>query len=572
MASIESLLRLGRTVRHLRASQVAWRLIYMTRRRLTRKRVGLPLRSTAPLSLKGFPPELLAHPPVMAGWAVFEDLRKGRLDLVGERRAFAGGRDWFVPPDGSGRLWSIHTQYHEWILALVREHAATGDAEVASAARRWLRDWFVSAPSSAGFAWNSYAIATRIRSWIRIMACASEEFWAPDPSLRTTMEKSLWLQAEHLYGAIEWDLRGNHLVRDMAGLAWAARAFGAAGERFRKRAISLALSQCDEQVLDDGGHFERSPVYHLQVMEDFEETFLLLDDERMRARLEAVLHAMAQFASWMRGPDHGPVPFNDAAGEDCRTRLARVLQRWPGAGSEMPQGFRFFPDTAFAAWLTNAWQVWIDVGGPGPAYQPGHSHASSLTLNASAHGVPFLVDPGTHSYDRDAMRAYERSTAAHNTVTIDDASSSEVWDIFRVGRRARVSCERAQAFDHGFELRAVHDGYRHLAGGPVHERAVRADRDALEVVDVVTGGGHHVVRGGWLFAPEWSLVRDASGWLARHPDHPAVRLVMTGAGLEITINQRPYFPALGTIVESPRLEWTCSSTLPCTVTTRFIAA
>ena len=38
----------------------------------------------------------------------------------------------------------------------------------------------------------------------------------------------------------------------------------------------------------------------------------------------------------------------------------------------------------------------------------------------------------------DERRRYDRSTAAHNTVSIDGTDSSEVWQIFRVGRRAKA--------------------------------------------------------------------------------------------------------------------------------------
>ncbi len=37
------------------------------------------------------------------------------------------------------------------------------------------------------------------------------------------MRESLWRQAGFLSNHIEWDLRGNHLVRDALGLACAAR-------------------------------------------------------------------------------------------------------------------------------------------------------------------------------------------------------------------------------------------------------------------------------------------------------------------------------------------------------------
>ena len=53
-------------------------------------------------------------------------------------------------------------------------------------------------------------------------------------------------------------------------------------------------------------------------------------------------------------------------------------------------------------------------------------------------GVCVVTDPGTHEYTG-AERAWNRSSRAHSTVTVDDEDTSEVWASFRVGGRARVS-------------------------------------------------------------------------------------------------------------------------------------
>lgn len=67
---------------------------------------------------------------------------------------------------------------------------------------------------------------------------------------------------------------------------------------------------------------------------------------------------------------------------------------------------------------------------------------------------PLRQQPGT------AGRA---GTAAHSTVQIDGADSSEVWGGFRVARRARVF---AVSVDGPPADSAAHDGYRRLPGQP----------------------------------------------------------------------------------------------------------
>src|SRR5262249_32712695 len=133
-------------------------------------------------------------------------------------------------------------------------------------------------------------------------------------------------------------------------------------------------------------------------------------------------------------------------------------------------GGRYFPDTGMVAWHGDPWSVFFDVGAVGPDYQPGHAHADTLSVECSYRGRRLFVDPGTYAYDLGARRRYDRSTAAHNTVTADGQDSSEVWHIFRVGRRARP-LDVQVAFPGGLlEAAASHTGYDHLPGRPRHVR------------------------------------------------------------------------------------------------------
>jgi uncharacterized heparinase superfamily protein len=79
----------------------------------------------------------------------------------------------------------------------------------------------------------------------------------------------------------------------------------------------------------------------------------------------------------------------------------------------------------------------LDVAPLGPDYLPGHGHADTLSFEMSLNGRRVLVDTGTSRYDECPGRLFQRGTAAHNTVVVDDADSSEVWGSFRVAHRAR---------------------------------------------------------------------------------------------------------------------------------------
>ena len=60
----------------------------------------------------------------------------------------------------------------------------------------------------------------------------------------------------------------------------------------------------------------------------------------------------------------------------------------------------------------------VDVGNITATYQPGHSHADTFNYELRIDCRPFVVDTGISTYNKTARRQYERSTSAHNTVTV----------------------------------------------------------------------------------------------------------------------------------------------------------
>src|SRR5690606_4761362 len=71
---------------------------------------------------------------------------------------------------------------------------------------------------------------------------------------------------------------------------------------------------------------------------------------------------------------------------------------------------------------------------------------------------------------------YERSTKAHNTITIDDQDTAEVWSGFRVGRRPIVNLLKADERQIQAQL---------TYAGLIHKRTFTLTEDALSISDEV---------------------------------------------------------------------------------------
>jgi uncharacterized heparinase superfamily protein len=360
---------------------------------------------------------------------------------------------------------------------------------------------------------------------------------------------------------LEWDLRANHLMRDLVGLAVAGRFFaGEAADAWLALATRLAVAQVDEQVLPDGGHFERSPRYQLDVMNDLLTLYAVLDEAPAGRALGDAWGAMAEALAWLRHPDGDLALLND-----CTLAGPETIARVFAAGSAMlgrpidasrRLGARHFPVTGVAVLQADPWSVFFDAGEIGPDVQPGHAHADTLTLECSFKDRRLVVDPGCYAYDDDARRRYDRSTEAHNTVSIDGEDSSEVWSVFRVGRRARpLAVEVAHETIH-WRAAGSHDGYDHLPGSPRHRREIQVEGRQLQLVDRITGTESHVYRGGLLIDPSWSVEEAENGWLLSNAEAGWVLVAVTGpSALERYADHRPYHPRYGVEVQSTRIGW-----------------
>ncbi len=485
--------------------------------------------------------------------------------------------DWRLGSVATDRLWTITLHYHAWAYQLADVAARNGSkaAEAAKLFRHYLSDWIarcvVEAPGARDLAWNAYAIATRLTWWIRCHRRLGL-FWRDEGQFEEDFLASLWQQAAYLPDHLEWDLRGNHLMRDAVGLAWAGRFF----EEDRARgwlaaATRLAVDQAEEQILADGGHFERSPMYHLHVMEDVLALALLVEDPQARNHLRASWRRMAEFLAWLRHPDGDLALFNDG-GLQGASVVEAMLRAGESVGEAIDpaprRGGAFFPHTGLAVWHGDPWTIFFDVGPVGPDYQPGHAHADTLTVECSFQGRRLFVDAGTYAYDFDDRRRYDRSTAAHNTVGIDGQDSSEVWHIFRVGRRA-YPCDVAANFAaEGFQATATHTGYDHLPGRPRHTRRLDLGADGrLVITDNIKGRRRHRLEGGFLLGPVWTAAGDGGGWTLTNGESRIRVTVRGAAGLQLYQENRSYHPEYGREIACTRLSWRLEDDLPAEVVT-----
>ena len=105
----------------------------------------------------------------------------------------------------------------------------------------------------------------------------------------------------------------------------------------------------------------------------------------------------------------------------------------------LENGLTYLQDSGYIRYESNGLVLIIDVAEVCPSYLPAHAHADTLSYEFSYKNQRIIVNSGTSQYDRSEQRNFERGTSAHSTLEIDGRDSSEIWDIFRVAKRAKVS-------------------------------------------------------------------------------------------------------------------------------------
>src|SRR5581483_1118471 len=147
-------------------------------------------------------------------------------------------------------------------------------------------------------------------------------------------------------------------------------------------------------------------------------------------------------------------------------------------------------------------------GGPHGYQNCGHAHADALAMTVSVRGAPLLIDPGAGCYTIDAdLRDRMRSTALHNTITIDDRSQSTPAGPFHWSHMADASALRWRAND-GFDyFDGQHDGY-----GPAtrhRRRVLTLHGDMILVADFIDGAAAQAALH-WHLDPRWHVTIDGS--------------------------------------------------------------
>ncbi len=510
--------------------------------------------------------------------------------------------------DGSDArvLWELNRLGH--FITLARAYVVTRDERYATEFFTQLRSWSEQNPYRRGANWNC-AMELALRT---INLIGAFEVFRHSPQLDST-----WLEffldllqqhGSHIHGNLEFShiATSNHYLSDLVGLTW----LGVMLPEFRDSDdwddfADQVMDEMSKQVLADGADFEASTGYHRFVLELLLYTFVLwrCNGGRISEKYWTKAHQMLiylrgylrpdGFAPLIgdtdsgqvlpirrrRADDHayllaiGAVVFEDPdlkpAGMKAPEELLWLLGAEGVAAFEKMQSTnkyavsQAFPQAGTYIMRDRDLYLCFNTSGAGIHGRGSHGHNDALSLEVSAGGRPFIVDPGTYVYSANRDKRHEfRSTAYHSTVKIDDVEQSTIdrQTPFVIGNEAKPRVLEWQTNTDSDKVVAEHYGYQRLSSPVTHRRSVTFDKRARSwlVEDEFPGTGEHVYEIRFHFAPGLDVKIVETAVEARDGD-TSLRVSLSGSEVQPTLEQQPVSRDYGEISEAVSACWCISS-------------
>ncbi len=433
-------------------------------------------------------------------------------------------------------VWELNR--HQHLVLLAQAFLFTGSQDFTREVFTELESWLDQNPFQRGINWASaLEVAFRALAWIWVYHLTAAEM---ADAFRRRFLTELYRHGRHLAENLSVYFSPNtHLLGEAVALFALGTLFPEfpGSDAWKVKSAEIVEGQLVSQVRADGSHFEQSTYYHVYALDFFLFFYLLAGRPE---KLRRALTRMAEYLHWLLGrerrivfigDDDGgrvfhPYGDRDQFGRATTASCAIVLGRedwigtkddvaeqaawWIGADAlrltrqrrSAPSGGRLFRESG--ATFLESGDLFVQMNcGPFGAGGAGHSHSDTLSVLASFAGERIFVDPGTYTYADAEERNWFRSSAAHNTVRIDDLDQANPVGPFRWASKPQVTLTAWKPNAEGGLVDAVCK-YRHFT----HRRRVLLTPGQLLVFDEISGpAGEHSCEQIWQLGPAASKVR-----------------------------------------------------------------
>lgn len=500
------------TVKHLKPVQIKHQIenrVYRDRRKKNMDYVNelpVPKKRTA---IRILIPELDCEACYLERFSV-DRMMLGMVEFLHE--AHRVGKEWNVPE--ASRLWNYNLHYLEFLIPLAVQYTSTGKDAYFFKWKELIEGWL---GQCFGGSLEPYPISMRIPNLLICMELLREKINGTE--LEEKLFGSVYRQYRYLLLAQEKALLANHYFENLKAIVISSLLFGELD--IYHNYFVLFLKEIEEQILNDGLHFERSLMYHKVILEDILRVYLVLNSVQRMGDAQKLIPTICMMASAMvcleQGFERTPL-FNDAGNNVSKDKnaLLRAIERncrdskdicnsvWEKEKGKRAMAVCSFKASGYYKLYYDETALFFDCGEIGPPYMGGHAHNDCLSFELCVKGSPLFVNSGTGQY-QGGLRPFFRSAAAHNTVMIDSREQSELWGEHRAARRIRKvqGAVRGGALIGQFQS-FLGDSFRRSIKWKKGNGNVLVIRDDIKACDT----GRHMARQFFHLAPGYYYIRD----------------------------------------------------------------
>lgn len=523
--NLKKLLLYFNTVKHLKSKQLLFNFI----RRLFNKNKFIEINDVDCNQLDLVPP--IKH---------INKIDSTSVCFLNQRRSFEYISDWACLDEP--KLWRYNLHYFDYLL----DDGASGEIK-----DKLIESWIKISHELKEDAWEPYTLSIRIVNWVKYFIVyknnAVPESWL----------KSLHQQAHVLFHSIEYHILANHYLKNGKGIFFAGSYLNCDNsEKWLKKGVEILLQEAKEQILADGGHYEKSPMYHSIVVEDYLDVINLIQSNALnvsRQEFSFLKNKTTKSLSFLNTilMPNGDIPlFNDSAFNiaphpDSIFKYAKEVLAYEKAENTSGESMTALDNSGYYIIKDENNMCVIDCGSISPDYQPGHTHCDILSYELAIDGCLVIVNSGLHDYENSVERRYCRSTKAHNTVEIDGREQSEMWGQFRVARRATIlSASLTKKQDGRCVFKGSYSPYWSGKKDIVHSRKVKYSNKQWAISDAVSGKGVHSVNNFIHLHPDVNCVEENGEYFLIKGVNKLARITFSDA-VNINLEVGWYYPEFG---------------------------
>jgi uncharacterized heparinase superfamily protein len=420
-------------------------------------------------------------------------------EIYSGRFAFAGK---VVICDGRSPF-EMEPPSEEWAESLFGfgwlRHLRAAESGITRAnARALVDEWITLQALGDAVAWRTDVVARRIISWLSQAPMVLHEV---DTKFYRRFLRNLTRQVRYLRGTLGSARDGMPRLQGIIALTYASLCMK--GQmRNAKSATRRLMHELERQILPDGGHISRNPGVLIELLLDL----LPLRQAYASNNIPpppALLNAIDRMMPMLRFFRHGDGNFAlfNGMGPTSADLLAAVLYYDDARGTPVANA----PHSGYQRLQAATTVMLADTGTPPPIGVSQEAHAGCLSFELSSKQHRIVVNCGMPATNRASWRHVARGTAAHSTVTVNEAGSCSFlatrWLRRLLGTPiisgpSEVPVAREDRED-GVVLRASHDGYADTFG-ILHQRTWRLSPDgrSLDGEDVFAPASGEKLPGG----------------------------------------------------------------------------